>query len=146
MACQPDIRTSSSLQFILLPGRWMTFLSSADAGLCSAGRRKDVRELTPSTHGHQCPYSCCFLTYYVPCSSWPVEMPPTLNQQGMMVKTLRPVWRKCGVTVERTMERWVEALLRRALSARLRSLQVDQQRWVMPGLSFRRTWLKGKII
>ena len=26
-----------------------------------------------------------------------------------MVKTLRPVWRKCGVTVERTMERWVEA-------------------------------------
>ena len=42
-------------------------------------------------------------------SSWPVEMPPGLNHQGMMVKTLRPVWRKCGVTVERTMERWVEA-------------------------------------
>lgn len=51
--------------------------------------------------------SCCFLSLeYSPCfSSWPIEMPPALNQQSIAVETLSPAWCKCGVT-EIVVGRW----------------------------------------
>ena len=42
------------------------------------------KKRSPSTCQHLCPYSCCFLTYHIPCSSWPVEIPQPYTSRALL--------------------------------------------------------------
>lgn len=59
LTCLPDTRAHGSLSFVLLPGRWMTRLSSAGAGPSLSRREKRLESKNPAPVNTR---PCCFLS------------------------------------------------------------------------------------